>query len=110
MSQNGGSQCFEVTLLPGIDSGEFEKFMKAEMVPGLKALQDRKLTATANTLLKAEQSDSDPRYIWLVFVSLLNGAPELANDFYFSLATASNLLSKFATVRLFSEVVSGSSQ
>jgi hypothetical protein len=112
MSHDDRSVCFELTLLPGVDSGEFEKFVTEELFSQFEIMR-RTVRGTIHTLLKIDASDSAPRYVWLVFAELFGDTPETAGSGPTRLASASDFdwldaastkLAPFATIASFSGV------
>jgi|SRR6187399_2697548 len=107
------AQCFEISLLPGVKSSEFEKAAFTQVFPKLLILR-RNVRATNHRLLKVEGADSaHQKYIWLVFTSLVGNTPEtagqgpdvLASDMTF-IDEASKLLAKYGKISTFTEVAS----
>jgi hypothetical protein len=105
------AQCFELSLLPGVNASDFEKVMSTQVFPNFQVLR-RNVRGTVHRLLKIDGSPAELRYIWLVFVDLVGDTPETAGEGpevlgagFNWLGEASQRLAKFATVsRSFSEV------
>jgi hypothetical protein len=106
------SQCYELTLLSGVDTAEFEKFLTEEIFPHFEILR-RNVRGTIHRLLKVDQSDGAPSYLWLVFALLVGNTPETAGSGPTVLAwdgaidwldAVSQKLTPFATVTSFTEV------
>ena len=105
------AQCFELSLLSGIEESTFEKAAFTEVFPNLQILR-RNVRGTAHRLLKLDGTHSGHRkYIWLVFTLLVGSTPEtagegpevLASDLSF-IDTASQLFAKYATISSFEEI------
>lgn len=105
------AQCFELSLLSGVQESAFEKATFTEVFPNLQILR-RNVRATAHRLLKIDGTHSGQRkYIWLVFASLVGSTPETAGDGPDVLASdlsfvdqASQLFAKYATISSFQEI------
>src|SRR5215467_14180150 len=105
------AQCFELSLLPGVNASDFENVMSTQVFPHFQILR-RNVRGTVHRLLKIEGDPAELRYIWLVFVDLVGDTPQTAGEGPEVLASglnwlgeASQQLSKFATVSSFSEVI-----
>lgn len=104
------AQCFELSLLPGVNPSEFETFLWKELFPKFTVLR-RNARGQEHRLLKLDGSDPSPRYVWLVFVTLFGSTPETSSkgptvlasglDWTGDIATA---VKAFATVTSFREV------
>jgi hypothetical protein len=104
------AQCFEITLLAGVDTSAFERFLMSDFFPKFTIFR-RNVRSTGHRLLKLDDAGSAPRYVWLVFADLVGSTPEtagrgptvLAGDLDW-LDSAAEALARFGSVRRFDEV------
>jgi hypothetical protein len=104
------AQCFELSLLPGTDPVEFESVLWKEVFPHFKILR-RNVRGHEHRLLKLDGPNPSPRYVWLVFVSLVGSTPQTAGKGPTQLASnldwsdeIAKIVEKYATVAAFSEI------
>jgi hypothetical protein len=74
------AQILQLTLLPGIDTVEFERTLKDSILPKVQ-IEHRTVVATYHRVFRADVcAPHSSTYVWLVFTKLVGPTPDTAGE------------------------------